>query len=111
MNTVSAWYVLGQGLLALLFGILGMFAFNKAASDFLSSSYWKWLVGTFACALLGPIGYMWMQNFQISYIDAATLRVLRAGAWNVARGYGLFGGVVLGGLAVHFVERLRQSRL
>jgi hypothetical protein len=110
VNTVSVWYVLGRGLFCGLLGFLGMFVVNRDAGDFLSGSYWKWLVGALACALLGPITYMWMQSFQISLIDAATLHVLRAGSWHVAEGYGLFGGVVLGGVAVGLVERLRESR-
>jgi hypothetical protein len=109
-DTVSLWYVLAQGLFSGLIASVGMFLMSTRTNGFLSNSYWLWLIGTLACALLGPLSYMWMQSFQLSYLDAATLRVLRAGSWHVTRGYGLFGGVVLGGLAGFSVERLRKAR-
>jgi hypothetical protein len=107
---VPFWYVVAQGLYSSLLGFFGMLAANMLTTDFLSKSYWKWLLGALGCGLLGPLIYMWMQNFQVSFVDAATLSVLRAGAWHVARGYGFFGGVVLGGIAVRLVTRLRESR-
>jgi hypothetical protein len=110
LNTVSLWFVLARGLFCVLLGFFGIIAMNMRTTDFLRNSYWKWFAGTLGCALLGPIIYMWMQDFQISFMDAATLKVLRAGAWNVARGYGLFGGVVFGGIAVRIAARLRESR-
>jgi hypothetical protein len=110
LNTVSLWFVLAQGLFCGLLGFFGILAMHVRTTAFLRNSYWKWFAGTLGYALLGPIFYMWIQDFHISFMDAATLNVLRAGAWHVARGYGFFGGVVLGGIAVRLGARLRESR-
>jgi hypothetical protein len=110
LNTVPLWYVLIQGIVCALLGFFGVFVMNIRATNFLKGAYWKWLAGGLACALLGPITYMWMQDFQITLADAATLRVLRAGVWHVARGYGIFCGVLLGGAAGCLTARLRETR-
>jgi hypothetical protein len=110
VNTVSFQFVFGQGVLFGLLAFFGILAASAKASDFLRNSYWKWLAAAFAYALLGLFGYMAIQDFRISFLDAATLNVLRVGSWHVATGYGFLGGVVLGGMATGVRECLRGSR-
>lgn len=109
MNTVSVFYVVAQGAISAAICFVGIVVLSKKSVGFLTTSYWKWLVAALCAALLGPLTYTWMQSSSISYWDAATLRYLRAGAWNVARGYGSLVGVVLGGammLALRRFDRL-----
>ncbi len=104
-------YVVFQGIFTGLVALAGIVAMTLTKPDFLRTKYWLWLLGAFGCALLGPLTYTWIQDSQLSYSEAATLTVLRAGAWHVSRGYGLLLGVVLGGLASSMINgRPRLNR-
>lgn len=50
----------------------------------------------------------WIEE-HISYMDAALLRELHAGACVVADAYGAIAGVIVGGLGGHFVESRNKS--
>src|SRR4029077_2857411 len=74
--------------------------------QFRRRGYW-WCLAAAACiALTMPLGYTWIQSNSISITDAFLLRQLRAGSWQVARGYAIFAGIAIAGLIYFLIQRL-----
>ena len=93
-SSVSAAYVYGKAFAIGAITLLGVFLMLRRTPTFRTRGYWWWFMGLVCNAALQPIGYMWMQDFHISYEDAALLRILRAGSWHVASAYAMILAVI-----------------
>lgn len=94
-STISAAYVFGKAVVVGPIILAGVLVMLRRTPGFRTRRYWFWLAGAACYAGVAPLIYMWIQDFHISYEDAALLRVFRVGSWHVANGYAMLLAMVL----------------
>jgi hypothetical protein len=109
----SLYDIVGSVLACAIGCLMATFAVSEARREpaFLTHRYLTWLGALVVWAAIIPFLYMWQTPSQITYAEAALLRVRRVGWTHVLIAYLGLLGLVIGG-AIGIVDRaLRQRRM